>query len=167
MIRMLAQQIIIFILISISLFASCNKQEVSNSEIINLQKSVTANPNDAKSHFDLATAYRWNKRYDESIVEFNKALELKPNYDEAFNGLGGVYFKLKDYNKSKLYLNKAINLNPKLSKAHFNLAGVYLYERDYDKAISEYNIVLTIKPDDNDAKRLLNWALNAKAKRGY
>jgi predicted Zn-dependent protease len=81
-----------------------------------LQKALRIEPDDAKSHYYLATIYREtgnNKgELDKAISEYERAIQIKPDYAEAYFGLGLAYYRKEMNEKAKEAFEKYLELNP-------------------------------------------------------
>ncbi|HEX3036069.1 MAG TPA: tetratricopeptide repeat protein, partial [Thermodesulfobacteriota bacterium] len=81
-----------------------------------LQKALKIEPDDAKSHYYLATIYRETgnnkEELDRAIAEYEKAIASKPDYAEAYFGLGLAYYRKEMSEKAKEAFAKYLELNP-------------------------------------------------------
>ncbi len=103
---------------------------------------------------DLATAYRENRDYINSMVFLNKELEINkarfgeshPSISRSYNRIGLIYFLKADYAKAKLYFEKALEILNSCEEVDDNnriltlgnLAAIFHVENQLDKAL-EYN----------------------------
>ncbi len=77
--------------------------------ITNLQRMLTANPNDPQLHYFLATDLYNAKRYQEAVPVINRYLELSPNDQGAgFRILGISLFETGDRPAAKSALERGI-----------------------------------------------------------
>ncbi|HEX3033764.1 MAG TPA: M48 family metalloprotease [Thermodesulfobacteriota bacterium] len=81
-----------------------------------LQKALKIEPDDAKSHYYLATIYRETgnnkEELNKAIAEYEKAIASKPDYAEAYFGLGLAYYRKEMSEKAKEAFAKYLELNP-------------------------------------------------------
>jgi predicted Zn-dependent protease len=81
------------------------------------EKALRIEPNDAKSHYYLATIYRETGNNEEdlnkAISEYQKAIQSKPDYAEAYFGLGLAYHRKDMKEKAREAFRKYLELNPK------------------------------------------------------
>lgn len=122
-----------------------------------------------------------------AINKYNEALKIQPNHKKALYNLGNALYKealtLKYSNQvainipnkdsianlmlqrsaelytasSQLYKNKDT-----LQKIYHNLGNSYLFQKKYNEAIEAYKKALKIKPDDEDTRYNLAYALKHK-----
>jgi tetratricopeptide (TPR) repeat protein len=84
-----------------------------------------------------------------------KALSISPNNGYYLDSLGWGYYKQDDYRKALEYLEKALNVVKNEPVIMLHLANVYAKLNRKKEAIDMVNKILKIKPDDKDARELL------------
>jgi tetratricopeptide (TPR) repeat protein len=139
-----------------------------------LRKALELNPENAESHYYLATVLLGQGRLQEAREEYRACLRYDPEPDKAEDarrtiaqinesiGLeqtlsskdANVYlFRGADYFRKGLYdqavsdFTRAIEINPEHAEAYSNRGVAYVKKGDYDRAISDYNKALEIDPD--------------------
>jgi hypothetical protein len=102
-----------------------------------------------------------NSQFEAALADFNKARLTEPQKQQAtYLGLGYVSFRLKEFDDASYYLSEAVYLDPEEPTAH-ELTGQLYYQRGkLREAVSEWELALSKKPDDEGLKGLI-----AKAKK--
>ncbi len=92
--------------------------------ITNLQRMLTANPNDPQLHYFLATDLYNAKRYEEAIPIVRRYLELFPDdQGAAFRILGISLFEMGDQVGAKAALERGIR--QAMKHGHPSMAGEF------------------------------------------
>lgn len=86
---------------------------------------------------------------------FEQAITAAPDKAEFHNNLAELVMELKDYDTAIEEYNKVIALEPRNTLALFNLGVAYKNIEDLDKAAKQWKTILTINPEDKDAKEAL------------
>lgn len=107
--------------------------------------------------------FAWKNDY----TLFSTDVKNSPNSAKVNNALGGVTLEKLQNEKDSLvirrvsdeaikYLNKATLLYPGYKDAYVLLGNAYFYQKNYPEAIRNYQKVLTISPNSDDAKTNLH-----------
>lgn len=121
--------------------------------MINNQQSILE-----KRSFD----YFQQGKYDEAIKDLIDVIKLNPSGKSGYyNNIAMCYSGKKDNINAKEYFYKAIESDPKNINAYGGLAELYLKEGNTVKSKDMYNKILSINPQDANARRLLD-SLNSK-----
>ena len=118
--------------------------------------AIKYKPDHYKAHFNLGNSYRILGRFEESVESYYNALAVNPEHVMSWINLGIILGKL---NKNKLAISaisKAIELRPEYANAHYNLGIIYAEEGQFEKAKEEFENVLKIDPDDQEAQNAIN-----------
>jgi len=115
------------------------------------EDSVTKNPTNDRSHYNLGLMYQDRGDFEAALREFSTVAQLNPAYFEAHNSLGVVYAGLNQIEKALSHYRRAIGLNPNYARAHFNLGNTYLKMERYDEAVLAYQEAIRLNPDYADA----------------
>lgn len=130
-----------------------NNPNIIPDNLINSQQSALE-----KRSFD----YFQQGKYDEAIKDLNEVIKLNPaGVSGYYNNLAMCYLGKKDNVKGKEYFNKAIESDGKNINAYGGLAELYLQEGNTQKAKDIYSKILSINPQDANARRILD-SLNSK-----
>jgi tetratricopeptide (TPR) repeat protein len=116
---------------------------------------VAKSPMNARGYNSLGTEFAKLKLYDKAMEEIQIAVRLQPDYIEAHNNLGVVYQALNMLDKAMGESEFAISRDPYFAKAYFNLAVIYYRMGRLDLAQKELMAGLSIKPDEEKARQLL------------
>ncbi len=120
-----------------------------------LDEVLAQNPEQPEALFRKAQILSWQGRFDESIELYEAYLEREPDHPEGLMGLARVYFWSGSNEQAIEYFGKAIEAGADEVDARINLAKVYLAMGNNDQAEQELQTVLSIYPDHEEAKRLL------------
>ncbi len=145
---------------------SALKVKLSPIEKNRIEKKPTGSIQ-AYDHYLKGMDYFWKgsqKDLDLALEMFNKALEIDSNYALAYSGIGEVYATKYNYqrtldwrDKAEKMAKKALALDPELAEAHLTLGRVYDFEQKSKMAIEEFNKVIELRPNSNDAYRRLGY----------
>lgn len=111
------------------------------------QEMAQKYPREKDVHYRMATYYRGQNVWDESIKEYKIALELDPKYGTAMNELAYTYLITGDYENAIEYFKKYASAYPEDANPHDSLAEAHLRKGNLDEAIAGYKKALEIKPD--------------------
>ena len=92
--------------------------------------------------------------YDEAIMWYKKALDIKPNDIDAMNNLANSYKFSGNNEKALFFYKKVLEFESSFQSALFNLAGLYFETKQFNMALETINKLLSVNPDDNEAKLL-------------
>ncbi|HEX5603030.1 MAG TPA: tetratricopeptide repeat protein [Pyrinomonadaceae bacterium] len=109
----------------------------------------------------MATLIR-DDRLVEAEKELNGVLRLQPDLPVALNLMGSLRAKQGRLVEAELLFLRAVQGDKKFTGARMNLVYLYLLKRAPDKAIPQLSEVLTLEPENLDAKVLLGDAYLAK-----
>ncbi|HYR05600.1 MAG TPA: tetratricopeptide repeat protein [Gallionella sp.] len=74
-----------------------------------------------------------------------------PGADRIFYNRGQASAAVKDWGKAIADLQRAVALSPGLTQLRYEMGMVYLNAGRYREAIGEFDIVISIRPDDGDS----------------
>ena len=117
------------------------------NEITFYEKEIKDNPDNARVHYNLGTAYVKQGNYEKGIPLLERAVELKPNYAGAYGNLGQTYYLLGQMDKAIEYFEKAEALPDLLVENPVNLARAYAQTGQYDKVIPLLEKALKLRPN--------------------
>lgn len=112
---------------------------------------------DITIYYERAKAYKqlgeYRKAANDIMKFFTEISPEYPYYDEAFKDLGYSLMMLKDYKNAINAFDNAIKLNP-AKWEYYNFRAFCNYNlKNWDKALSDYNSVLKLDPNNNEAKK--------------
>ena len=93
--------------------------------------------------------------YSAAIRWFKKALDEDPGMAESHTNLAHVYLELKQYDDAINEYRTAIRYDSDNVEALFNLGVAYKEKGDIAEARDAWKKVLSVNPDDKDAKKAL------------
>lgn len=94
-------------------------------------------------------------RYDEAIVILNKGLQEDEERPDIHNSLGVCFFKTQKYENAIEHFHRAVDLNPASGIDYANLGVNYSKLGKNDSAVEFLTLALTIDPDLDFARDLL------------
>jgi tetratricopeptide (TPR) repeat protein len=123
--------------------------------------AIRADSEDAWAHYALASAYLFNRRFDDAIAEFELALRLNPNFSPA-RGLYGVVLAYRGrWEDGDRAAREALRFSPRDPFAAI-YCGVVAYcqyvGRNYDEAIRLSREAIRQRGDFVGAHRVLTAA---------
>ncbi len=101
--------------------------------------------------------------YEQAELKFRKANELNTSsFEAAFNTGNALYKQGKTEDAEQKYttLTEKEKSDSKKADLYYNLGNTYLKSQDYQKGIEAYKNALRLRPEDDDARYNLTWALN-------
>ncbi|MCW3122622.1 MAG: hypothetical protein JWQ38_2114, partial [Flavipsychrobacter sp.] len=135
-------------------------KQVREASIINLNRSLTTNPNDPYAHAQIGDAYFRNAQYDSAVTHHLKALELNAS-SVVINDLAGEYFGKQLYREAIDLCKKAVELNPADVNTLGNMGLVYMRIKQFDSAIYCLHRATAVDPKYTTA--YINLAITYKA----
>ncbi|MBC8484529.1 MAG: tetratricopeptide repeat protein, partial [Bacteroidetes bacterium] len=93
-----------------------------------------------------------DKKYKEAIKDLEKLILIAPELQSGYiNNIALCYEGLGDLDNAEKYLRMAIQEDEMNVNAYNGLAGIFLKRGNKEKAIEQYQKVLTINPNDENA----------------
>jgi tetratricopeptide (TPR) repeat protein len=100
--------------------------------------------------------------YSEAEVQFRKALDEKPGLYEADYNIANSLYKQKKYGEAAVEYDRLIQETSdpqQKANLYHNLGNTQLMAQEYEKGIDAYKNSLRIRPDDEDTRYNLAYAL--------
>jgi tetratricopeptide (TPR) repeat protein len=146
-----------------------NAKDVFNNADMRIKQSrygeqgsdVHVNKKFAFKHYELAEMYLTYERYDEALFEYNKAIKLDSENVEARIKIAKVYSKMGFSSKAVAALKELINEMPSYLEARVALGILYYGTENVLEAQGEWQKVLSIDPENQEAKMYLELSSNA------
>ena len=107
-------------------------------------------------------AYNTKMQFDKAITDCKNSIALQPNYFYAYNNLGTAYLGIHNYEDAIVVLDRAILLRQTFPWSHINRAQAYAALGKYADAIRDYEYVLTLDPNNGDARQALQTLSSAR-----
>ncbi|TLU98301.1 tetratricopeptide repeat protein [Dyadobacter luticola] len=103
------------------------------------QKLVEASPQDAASHYLVATALIKLEKFDDAIAASKKAYDLAKDNTFYAQQLAELYAKRRKYPEAAQIYQVLVTKNPENIQYAVELAAVYVFNDQFDKAIESYD----------------------------
>lgn len=135
------------------------------SATANFRASLRLEPNNPKTHIDLAESLYGRSLYAAAVPEYQAALRLDPTGEHGVdlavthNNLGACDAELKNYVAALTECRAVIRLTPNSYQPHCNLGMALLHLRRYPEAIREFQETLRLNPQLALARFSLGTAL--------
>jgi len=103
-----------------------------------------------------------NEKFSEAEVQFRKALDAKPGLYEADYNIANSLYKQKKFEEAANEYNKLIQRNndpQQKADLYHNLGNSHLMAQKYQEGIEDYKNALRIRPEDEDTRYNLAYAL--------
>lgn len=115
-------------------YESLKQKGIENYDkaIIELEKCIDLQPENAIVFHELGKNYFFKKDYVRAEESYNKAIQLDSKNKWYWIDLFEVYNETKNYNQAILTLQKIIPLDKKFKE---DLLAMYMYTQQYDKAL--------------------------------
>jgi Flp pilus assembly protein TadD len=119
-------------------------------------------PNDAGSHYGLASALMTQAKVDPALEHFEKALRLNPQTPEYHYDYAYALERLGRADEAAVQYQAALKGKPRSASYHLGYATYLRKMHKLDEAIAHYREALRLKPDYIEAHSELGNALFAK-----
>jgi tetratricopeptide (TPR) repeat protein len=121
--------------------------------------AVSAKPDLADAHFNLAFLYRSEGKMPEAIRRFEEVIKLRPEYAEAHLNLGGLYANMGKLDQAEDEYETAVQLKPTLAEAHYSLGLFYeSHRKDMVRALASYRKYVELGGRDERIDRIVGQA---------
>ncbi len=129
-------------------------------ELKNMEKQISANPNDTETMVTLGNKYFDYGHFEEAIKFYKMYLEKLPNSPDVLVDLGVCYYNLRNYDKAADYMEKAVKINPRHQIALLNLGVVNEARGNIEKAKEYWNKAVEVNPNSQFGQRAQNFLNN-------
>ena len=121
-----------------SFFESLKQKGIENYDkaIIELEKCLKIQPNNATIYFELGKNYLEQKEYKKSYESFEKATKLDPTNRWFWAGMYDVCFETKEFEKAIPIVLKLIEFKKEYKE---DLVSLYMNTNQYDNALDLIN----------------------------
>ena len=143
------------------------KQEYKKAQML-LSEIVESDAQNVDAFFLLANIFHINGEIGKAIRAFNKVLNLNPEHTDAAISLSVLFNDIGQYEDARKVFetanerikgkNKTTGLmedrhiNKKFASKHYEIAELYLCYNRYDEALFEYNKVISLDPENLEAR---------------
>ncbi len=86
------------------------KKGETEQAILNFNKAIELNPDNAKAYNNRGQAYITQGNLEEALQDFTRAIAVDPSYAKAYNRRALTYYELKDYENAWADVRKAESL---------------------------------------------------------
>jgi tetratricopeptide (TPR) repeat protein len=120
------------------------------------KESISIHPT-ADAHTYLGWAYSFLGRLNEAIAQCEIAISLDPEFGNPYNDIG-VYLMQQDRLDDAIPWLERAKVAKRYEPRHFpyiNLGRIYLAKGMIQKAIEEFRGALSINPDDEELRQLV------------
>jgi tetratricopeptide (TPR) repeat protein len=114
--------------------------------IKDLETAKKLNPQDAKTHINLAQSYEAKGKLDEALAEYEASLKINPNQPEARYNLAIIYKSQNKLDDAIKELGAVLKLDKNFVAAQIALGDIYAQKGDINKAKEHYQAVLKLNP---------------------
>jgi len=130
-------------------FGTLNRNLAWRSELALWTDTTAQRPASYKPYFNLAVAYRDQKKHEVAIEMFEKAYWMASGPEDKgliLSNIANVYYLKKDYDRAKARLKEAISLSPRNAGIYNLLGNVYFMEHEFKMALEQYKKALEVDP---------------------
>ena len=119
--------------------------------------AIRNNPSSIDAQISLGNAYYGAKMYDDAIDSYKNAVNLKPMEPTSHFYIGAAYRDKGSYSDAAASFERATQLKPNYYESFYELGMIYYRNiKDKQKAITNFEKVLSIKPDHPEADKIRN-----------
>ncbi|MCH2127997.1 MAG: tetratricopeptide repeat protein [Pirellulaceae bacterium] len=119
----------------------------NNEALDQYRRAISANPDYADAHYNLARAYQGQQQFTLAVEHYQLARKLRPRDANTLNNLAGAYHLMGQLDKAVVHYQKALDINPEHVESTYNLASAMRDKKEWDSAIELYQRVVQLKPD--------------------
>ena len=123
------------------------------AQIAELEKRVTANPNDMQLTLELANLSHDGRFYDKAIAYYRRYLEKNPKDVDARVDLGICYYDTGNFDEARKQMETGLKYDPKHLQGHFNLGIVNLGAGRVKEANEWFNKTIALAPNSDVGRR--------------
>jgi len=108
---------------------------------------------------DFALIYLKKGQLDKAAIKLKQAISYQPNEKSMvplYSELGNTYLQLERYKPAEIAFENAIGIDQNFVNAHYGLAGAYLKQNLSNEALIEFQKVIELAPDSQEAKYAQN-----------
>ncbi len=144
-----------------------DRQEYKKAQVL-LNEIIESDDKNIDALFILANIFHINGEIGKAIKAFNKVLTLNPEHTDAAISLSVLYNDIGKYDEAKKVFDLANDrvkgkkkgqgliedkhINKKFASKHFELADSYLAYNRFDEALFEFNKVISLDPENLEAR---------------
>lgn len=125
-------------------------------EIYYYEKAIDNGLLSDQVYANLGMAYFEVGQTEEAMGSFKRSLDLNPNNADAHFGLGMALKRQNDRQAAEKSLKNAVALDPQFIYFRENLALFYQENKQWFKAAEQYEAILELDPENEDAQRRLD-----------
>lgn len=129
-------------------------------------QAANLSPGYAAAHNNLGSLYLAQGRAEDAVREFLAYLRLAPRSAVAFYNLGLAYHRLARDDEALAALAQSVRLDERNADTHARLATMYLEHGRIAEAIPHLRAVVTLRPDDQVSRHVLEGLLRTGGNSG-
>ncbi len=138
------------------------RKNQAGEALLEWEKAVQLNPEEAKAHFNLALALERAGQVDRAVAEYQKTVELDPENSGAVTNLAVALARSGRMDEAIRYFEQGVKIEPQSAKAHGNLGAALMEKGRVEEAIGQCRTALEIDPEYTDAHNTLGIILTRK-----
>jgi tetratricopeptide (TPR) repeat protein len=110
------------------------------------QQIVSAQPENARAHNQLAICLQRHGTFKLALAEYKQAVKIDANYAEAWNNMGTLFHAQQKLGKAVKHYQKALELKPEMATAAKNTGTAYLAMGKVEKAYAAFEQAYKLNP---------------------
>lgn len=126
------------------------EQDKLSEAVESLQTAAEIVPDNAQTHYLLASSLALSALPHEAVAPYRRALELRANFAPALLGLGHVLKTIGDFDGGVQAYKKAIKLRPGFAEAYWSLANLKTFRFSDDDITDMKSELEKIEVDNED-----------------
>ncbi len=119
-------------------------------------KAVELEPDNPSSHCNLGNVLAISGRLTDAVERYKMSLEIRPNDAKTLSNLGNALLGLERLEEAEAKYIESLKIGVDNAVTHLNLGICLQKQGRFDEAEREYNIVLSIDPQYEAARRALD-----------
>jgi tetratricopeptide (TPR) repeat protein len=144
-----------FLEATFNLALTYNEMNQLDSAEVYYKKSIQIQPDLIRAHIKLAKLYEDRGEKEKSLAKYKEVVQIDPAYFATHPTLGAFHNYINIIDVVLEELDETLKSNPNDLSANLTLAKIYYAQGFHGKAANVFRKVLTINPNEPEAKKML------------
>ncbi len=114
----------------------------AESELLDINKKITADPNNAALYHDRSLYFFNHGTYSRAMDDIQRALSIDSMNADYIYTKGDIFFSLMRFEEAMTSFQKCLSINKSHAEANLKTARILLYMRQFDECIKHINEAL-------------------------
>ncbi len=109
--------------------------------------NVEKSPGNARSHINLALAFKAEGEIEKAFFHLSEALFINPGSSRAHNYLGSLFLQQGKTDEARESVRRALELYPANVDALINMGSIWVGRQEIEKGMAQFRKVLVLNPN--------------------